>query len=199
VSSFPLGSRLREQTGPGRAERSPREDSAADNLPWISLRPLTLDDAGALLDGTSGPSAGLRWHEEYPLAETLDALQLVVAAHRAEGWSGRSLPDWWMYQIVCDDLVVGDAGFHGPPAVDAQPEVEIGYDVVPGIRGRGVATTACRLLLVLAWAQGAAVVRAETDPDNVASQRVLLNAGFTPAGSDRYAHRRPVPVSMGAA
>jgi RimJ/RimL family protein N-acetyltransferase len=158
-----------------------------------------VDDAGELLQGTGRPASGVRWHEEYPLTETLDALQLVVGAHRSLGWSGRSVPDWWLYQIVLGDLVVGDVGFHGPPAVGARPEVEIGYDVVPGLRGRGIATTACRLLLALAWAQGAAVVRAETDPDNVASQRVLLNAGFTHAGSDRYSLTRPSPVVGSAA
>ena len=160
---------------------------------------MTLDDAAELLAGTAGPVSGMRGHEEYPLAETLDALQLVEAAHHAVGWSGDSLPDWWMYQIVCDDVVIGDVGFHGPPAVGGQPEVENGYDVVPGLRGRGIATTACRLLLALAWSQGAAVVRAETDPDNEASRRVLLNAGFSTAGPDRYALLRPAPVVGSAA
>ena len=48
--------------------------------------------------------------------------------------------------------------------------VEIGYAVVPGLRGRGVAGRAVAQLLALAWRDGADEVLAGTDEDNAASQ-----------------------------
>jgi len=46
------------------------------------------------------------------------------------------------------------------------------------VRGRGFASEAVRGLLVFAREQGACGVAADTDAGNLASQRVLLAAGF---------------------
>jgi RimJ/RimL family protein N-acetyltransferase len=199
MSRIPSGQeRLPCEAVPGRAERSPRGGSAGHNLLQVRLRALPLDEALALLDGTGSPGAGLRWHEEYPMAETVEALAMVDAAHRAtapaEGSgaaAGRRVPAWWLHQIVLGDLVVGDIGFHGPPAEDGPAEVEIGYDVVPALRGRGVATRAAVLIQRVAWRDGAAVLRAATERDNRASQRVLLRSGFVEEGEGRYVVERP--------
>jgi len=179
----------------GRAERSPRGDSAVTNLSQIRLRTLPVAEANGLLDGQGAPGPGLRWHPEYPMAETVDALGMIVAAHRVQGWSMVVEPRWWLHQIVQGDLVVGDIGFHGPPAAIGGGEVEIGYNVVAGLRGRGIATRACALIVERAWRDGATVVRAEADPDNGASQQVLLRSGFRPTGYFRYVLHRPTPGS----
>jgi RimJ/RimL family protein N-acetyltransferase len=127
----------------------------------------------------------LRWHPEYPLPDSIDAISMVVAAHRATAGRTEDSPAWWIHQIVVDGVVVGDIGFHGPP--DGDRAVEIGYSVVPGWRRRGVATRACALILQQAWQDGAEIVVAETDHDNAASQAVLLRNGF---------QRRPDGVFM---
>jgi [ribosomal protein S5]-alanine N-acetyltransferase len=60
---------------------------------------------------------------------------------------------------------------------------ETGYWVIPRARGRGLATRAVRL--ASAWAlsdAGLARVEALVEPDNVASQRALLAAGFRAEG-----------------
>ena len=59
----------------------------------------------------------------------------------------------------------------------------LGYRVAERATGRGVATAAVCALCSLASARhGVSTLRAATSHDNVASQQVLLNAGFTEAG-----------------
>ena len=151
----------------------------------IALRAWSRPDAQALREGSVGPAAGLRWHEEYPMAETFGAVQMLLGAH---GFALRpdddpaGEPAWWIWQVVEDGLVVGDIGFHGPPPADGPVTVEIGYNVVPAVRGRGVATRACVLLLEQAWRDGAQLVLAGTEPGNVASQRVLRKIGMQQEG-----------------
>ena len=53
----------------------------------------------------------------------------------------------------------------------------IGYSVVPWKQRRGYATQALALLLCEAPAQGLAYVQITTDPENLASQRVILANG----------------------
>jgi predicted acetyltransferase len=53
----------------------------------------------------------------------------------------------------------------------------VGYAIVPWKRGRGYATRALALLLPDAWRQGLDYVELTTDPDNVASQKVILSNG----------------------
>ena len=67
---------------------------------------------------------------------------------------------------------------------------EIGYALVDAVHGRGIATTACRKLLELAWEDGATAIVAETDPFNLASRRVLAKAGFTQRGDGVFEVRR---------
>jgi [ribosomal protein S5]-alanine N-acetyltransferase len=125
------------------------------------------------------------WHPQYPLPDSIDAVALVFAAHRAMLGAINKSPTWWMHQIVVNGVVVGDIGFHGPP--NPELAVEIGYSVVPAWRGCGVASRACALIVQQAWRDGAATVVAETDVANVASQAVLLRNGF---------ERRPDGVFM---
>ena len=146
----------------------------------LMLVPLAVDVARRML------IAGLRpqpvephsppWHPEYPLPDSLDAIAMVFAAHHAMGQAIVDPPAWWMHQIVVEGVVVGDIGFHGPPG--PEKAVEIGYSVVPAWRRRGVASWACSLILQQAWQDGAEIVIAETDQNNVASQAVLLANGF---------------------
>lgn len=114
---------------------------------------------------------------------TLDLLAPEVRAQMSPQWLAlleKSAPqDAWVhgFHIVDDDgLTVGLGGFKGPP-VDGT--VEIAYAINPGQQGRGYATFAARALSAFACASGEVrVVRAHTRPEGIASQRVLLKAGF---------------------
>jgi RimJ/RimL family protein N-acetyltransferase len=99
-------------------------------------------------------AAASGWHPEYPMLDSIDAIAMVFAAHRAMAGAIEESPTWWIHQIVVDGVVV------------------------PAWRGRGVASRACALILQQAWRDGADTVVAETDDGNVASQAVLLRNGF---------------------
>ena len=156
-------------------------------VPEISLRRVPVAEAAAMVRGDQPPEPGPRWHPEYPMSDTFSAIAMLQRAYEHSGVTDVAEPHWWIHQMVLDGEVVGDCGFHGPPAVDERPvAVEVGYNVVPAMRRRGIGRRACALLLDLAWSQGADVVTAETEVDNVASQNVLLGNGFGFVGPGEY-------------
>jgi ribosomal-protein-alanine N-acetyltransferase len=59
---------------------------------------------------------------------------------------------------------------------------ELGYRVAQQVAGRGVATAGARELCLEAARYGLHTLRAMTTRDNVASQKVLIKAGFRPVG-----------------
>jgi RimJ/RimL family protein N-acetyltransferase len=79
-------------------------------------------------------------------------------------------------------LVIGSAGFKGPP--DGNGAVEIAYGIVPSFQGQGYATEAARALLEVALAaDGVRSILAHTLPEPNASTRVLLRCGFRHVGT----------------
>lgn len=168
----------------------PRGDGASQSTPDRSLTgPITLRAASPeLLRGIATGTAGHRadWHRDYPTTETVTAAAMTLEVSAALSWDEGSaavdLATWGLFQIVTGGIVVGDAGFHGPPSADRPRTVEIGYSVVPARRRAGIGTAACRLLLARAWAGGADEVHAETEPGNVGSRRILARCGFVLTG-----------------
>jgi [ribosomal protein S5]-alanine N-acetyltransferase len=66
---------------------------------------------------------------------------------------------------------------------------ELGYRVARHVAGRGVATASVRELCQLAATRhGLRALRAGTSRENLASQKVLAKAGFTPVGPADPAH-----------
>ena len=88
---------------------------------------------------------------------------------------------WVARAALVDGVVVGHAGFHGPP--DERGMVEVAYSVDPGHRRRGYARA--MLAAALEWAASdprVTVVRASISPDNVASLATIEPFGFEQAG-----------------
>lgn len=71
--------------------------------------------------------------------------------------------------------------------VDARVEqIEIGYTVIPGCQGRGIATAAIGAITdYLIWEIGFNRIRATAHVDNSASHKALLKNGFTLEGRER--------------
>lgn len=113
-------------------------------------------------------TARARWLWRYRLG------QMAVDPGRAR---------WMVRQaLVADEgLVVGHAGFHGPP--DENGMVEIGYSVAPRFRRRGYARAALSELLRRAAAEpSVTTVRASIAPDNKASLATIAGFGFAEVG-----------------
>jgi len=147
--------------------------------PSVELRPIPLDALRALLAGD--------------LARAGDLVGATLPAFFAtEGWLWElrlgqieANPDstrWYVRAAVTDaGLVVGHAGFHGPPDPDGM--VEIGYTVDPDLRRRGWGRAIVDALLAEAAREPAVrMVRASVSPTNAASLALLLGAGFVQIG-----------------
>lgn len=79
-----------------------------------------------------------------------------------------------------DGVRIGDLCFKG---LTDDGRVEIGYGLLPEYQGQGYATEA--VIATVEWALSqlsVTAVEAETDPNNIASQKVLKKAGFLPTG-----------------
>lgn len=79
------------------------------------------------------------------------------------------------------EMVIGSAGFKGPP--DSDGVVEIAYGIVPRFEGHGYATEAAAALVDFAFAHAEVRrVRAHTLPEANASTHVLGKCGFAKVG-----------------
>jgi RimJ/RimL family protein N-acetyltransferase len=94
-------------------------------------------------------------------------------------------PDPWLHGFAVFDresgLVIGNAGFTGPP--DEEGLVEIGYGIVPKFEGRGFATEAAEALIAFALGdERVRTIQAHTLPVANASTRILTRCGFRHIG-----------------
>jgi len=121
---------------------------------------------------------------------------------------GRDVPRLPGYtQWMWDGEFCGSISFRWQPGTTELPAYclgHIGYSVVPWKRRRGYATLALRLMLSQAGKEGMPYVEIVTDPDNVASRKVIeVNGGklITPLRkSENYdgAPRLRYRISLGA-
>jgi RimJ/RimL family protein N-acetyltransferase len=133
----------------------------------LRLHALTGEEAELL--GAGALPAPWMYAPEYPLPDTRDGVGLYLR-HGDQAYG---------FHFVVrreDDRVIGEIGFVAPPRGGV---VMIGYAIVPSARRQGYATEAIAALTAWALAQlDVDQVRAQTLPDNEASIRALLRAGF---------------------
>ena len=133
-----------------------------------TMRPATAADQLASLEGD--PAAFLASMDDPEGRGPLVTLPDGSLAPRLPGFRR------WMW----DGEFCGSIGLRWQPGTTELPPHclgHIGYAVVPWKRNRGYATQALRDLLPLAWEQGLPFVELTTQPDNVASQRVIVANG----------------------
>ena len=148
----------------------------------LDLHPLPLPLIDALLAGDLRTARELAPYDID--GSTFDGDRYVLTLRQAQLRADPGeLP--WLYRAVVrrgTREVVARAGFHAPP--DAGRVVDIGYVVHPAWRRQGLATEIAGGLLAWAAEQGAARCRANTAPDNAASQAVLARLGFVRTGEE---------------
>lgn len=102
----------------------------------------------------------------------------------------RLLPNFLVTLPTCQGpVVIGGAGLGRDPT-GGDGAVELGYWIAPDYQGRGYATEAARAVVGLARAIGHRRLVAHHFADNPASGRVLVKAGFAPAGQVRLRSSR---------
>ena len=118
----------------------------------------------------------------------------AAAVHPADArwWITEGAPAAWRgggaaYAIADADHRPAARRRRAQPVVPGRGQAEIGYWVAPWARGRGVATAATRALTAHAFGAGLARLELLTQPENAASQRVALAAGYRREGVRRSA------------
>jgi len=142
----------------------------------LKLRPVTLDDAEELHEVYSDAST-FRYIGAEPSASIEETRERIARTMRHQEEHGISL---W---AVCErngDRVVGDCGLQ---LLEGGPQVELGYRLAHGVRGRGLATEAGRACLVAGFDDlELERIVAVAAPDNIASRRVMKKLGMTLMG-----------------
>jgi RimJ/RimL family protein N-acetyltransferase len=153
-----------------------------DSLVDVKLRLLTRGDAERVVRRRNEPSSGdVPWADGYPLDGDTRACAAYITQLPIEG-GPEAKSDFGYYQILESGQVVGGIGFHGPPRGGV---AEVGYGVVPGARGRGVAKAALRLAVDIARSSGGvSKLIGRTTEDNLASQQVMRAVGMRVVGRD---------------
>ena len=147
----------------------------------LELRLLTRGAADRVVARRRDSAVDPPWAAGYPLEGDTRAC-VAYASHLPPAAAGAAISVFGYYQLLEEGVAVGGIGFHGPPTGGA---VEVGYGVVPVVRGRGVATAALRRLLAIATdLDGVQRVVGRTEQSNVASQRVMVAAGMQLVGRD---------------
>jgi RimJ/RimL family protein N-acetyltransferase len=148
----------------------------------VELVTVPVEAMMVLLDGdlaAASAIAGVELTDYFVTQESRWLWQLRIDQIRrdpaSQGWVARAAVD------VDSRLVVGHAGFHGPP--DEVGMVEVGYSVDPRYRRRGYAKAMLRALFERARSEPAVrTVRASISPENAASLATIRGFGFVQVG-----------------
>lgn len=150
------------------------------------LRPLDEAVLDLLIEGqvaeaqaALGATISLVWARE----------NLELFTLRRDGLTDHVYRPWGLRALVLRDTgaVIGHAGFHTVPGPDyltpyATDAVEIGYEIQPDHRGRGLATETLNSLMAFARERGVRRFVMSIAPDNFPSLAMANRAGFTRVG-----------------
>ncbi len=92
-----------------------------------------------------------------------------------------SIAPWLVYYVCVNDVLVGSAGFMGPPE---DGTAEIGYSICMHSRRKGIATATVALLMQMAKRENVRTLVASVGSNNAESIGVLQKAGFAVSEAD---------------
>jgi [ribosomal protein S5]-alanine N-acetyltransferase len=149
----------------------------------LTLRPFREADADALVAAYADPDIQ-RWHRR-----SLDHVEALewVRGRAWRRWADETGAEWAV--VDGSDVLVGRVGL---PALHLTDGVaEVGYWVMPGARGRGIAGHALTAMADWLFAQGLHRLELGHSVDNEPSCRVAAKAGFEAEGIRRSALLHP--------
>ena len=141
------------------------------------FEPFGAELARAVVDGEQSDD----WAEDFPFEGDVVVAGLILApeSHVDPPTNDRPWGFWVIRRRVIDGdgsgALIGGVGFKGEPR---DGWAEIGYGLVPSARGAGFAIEAVEAMCQASERLGIRVW-AETEPGNIASERVLSRCGFT--------------------
>ena len=151
----------------------------------IELRPMTPQFVDAVLDDRRNEAEellGAELPDEFPSEGEKGFLGLRLRQMRQD----EQFRTWCPHAVVLGGQMIGHAGYHGPPGVNAtdNPDaVEFGYRIFPPYRGRGYATDAARMLMDLAEERaGIRHFVLSVGPQNEPSLAIVRKLGFVRTG-----------------
>ena len=103
-----------------------------------------------------------------------------------------SIAPWLAYYVCVNDVLVGSAGFMGPPE---DGTAEIGYSICTHSRRKGIATATVALLMQMAKREKVRTLIANVRNDNAASIGVLQKVGFSVDDADHETVRFTLDLS----
>jgi RimJ/RimL family protein N-acetyltransferase len=151
----------------------------------LRLHAIDVAEAERIVARCAGPADA--WADDFPFEGDVGA---VGGFLRATAALGEQRPfGYYRVTRLSDQRAVGGIGFKGQPDGGC---AEIGYGLVPSARGHGYAAEALIALVDVAAGHGVFRVIADTTPDNIASQRTLIRAGFRPVSTAAEVHHYEV-------
>jgi [ribosomal protein S5]-alanine N-acetyltransferase len=151
----------------------------------IELRPMTPGFIEALLDDRREEAAallGVELPDEFPTPGERGFLGLRLRQMRGD----ERFETWCPNAVVLDGRMIGHAGYHGPPGVNAtrnEAAVEFGYTIYPAWRGHGYAARAAVMLMDLAEQRaGIRHFVLAVSPTNDPSLAIVRKLGFVRTG-----------------
>ncbi len=154
------------------------------NGPFVSLLPVSMEGLQEFHEYSILPQ--FYAHLEYPPFETIDESQRYLEAliHRSYAPEAQ----YWFVCLSESNKVVGTFGLHNLDIRRAS--VEMGYGISPAYWGRGIFTTAARMVVYYAFEHlSIHRITAKTSARNLASIRGLEKLGFETEGVMRNFYR----------
>lgn len=134
----------------------------------------------AISDGSLKQSLGY-WHdEEWPEPDLKEAFPVFETMLHENGCDGFNL---WLTIEKENNQIIGSAGYIGRP--DDEGNIEIGFGIIPGKRGKGFCVESVTPLLKWGFDHDTVKrITARCDKRNRASRKVIGRLGFEPIGEE---------------